>query len=399
MSGKITWATFIPLAGGFPIGAEQAIGTPPDYVITYDAFSANDSHYLNYLKKKYNYPDEKIINLDHCTELPNVDLVVSTPPCAGLSMLNACNDGKNSRGADACQNDWMKLVTDICLDVIKPKVMLFENAPGLYTSKEGKEIAEVLLQKSEKYGYCNSSYYTSTHLHGIPQVRRRTFFYFWKDDRAPELPFEEVKSLNLAEYMKAKPAYPQDNIIKEDLLNNEYFAAMNELYDDFRSALNISGKRTFMQQIRHDDKVKDLKMFMDLNQPNTKYTKFVDHAIKKMKDGKNYFDATPNYFGDDTINAIVGKTVTHTVHQFEDRYYSIGDLLYLMGYPEDFEILNPIKNYNHIAQNVPVCTGKFATTLAVRWLRGEFEKSRTVYNKYNNIAKILDFEKTLPDMW
>ncbi len=45
---EITWAPIVPLIGGFPLGAEQAIGKPPVEIFSYEGFDANDSQYVNF---------------------------------------------------------------------------------------------------------------------------------------------------------------------------------------------------------------------------------------------------------------------------------------------------------------------------------------------------------------
>lgn len=80
MDRKITWAPLIPLIGGFPLGAELAIGHGPEFVASYEGFWSNDQHYMNYqnniLGRNLEYVN-LTLNQDFKT---NVDIVVATPP-------------------------------------------------------------------------------------------------------------------------------------------------------------------------------------------------------------------------------------------------------------------------------------------------------------------------------
>lgn len=76
----ITWAPLIPLIGGGPLGAEEAIGKPPEFVASYTGFWANDSQYMNYQNNTLgrNIP---YINLTENQDFKQkVNIVIATPP-------------------------------------------------------------------------------------------------------------------------------------------------------------------------------------------------------------------------------------------------------------------------------------------------------------------------------
>jgi len=43
------YCNIIPLIGGMTIGNRQATGNDPEFIVSWDAFSQNDSHIVNYL--------------------------------------------------------------------------------------------------------------------------------------------------------------------------------------------------------------------------------------------------------------------------------------------------------------------------------------------------------------
>ena len=105
----------------------------------------------------------------------------------------------SSHSADSDTNNWLYKAADYILGTIQPKVYFGENAPGLYSDNNIK-VANKLREFADKYGYSFTIYKTDTRLHGLPQRRVRTFFFFWKGDKCPEMeyynhpsdkPFEE----------------------------------------------------------------------------------------------------------------------------------------------------------------------------------------------------------------
>jgi site-specific DNA-cytosine methylase len=178
-------ATIIPLIGGMPIAQQLTFNKPPEFVLSYSAFGANDSHYIHWLNEinKYNVPyivlDEENIN-PHLNK--HVDVICATPPCAGLSSLSVSSSAENKT------NDWMYISTKQILEEYRPKVFWGENAPRLFTAK-GKPVADELIKIGKENGYSFMMYGTQSRLHGNPQIRPRTFFFFFEGDQVPIFPF------------------------------------------------------------------------------------------------------------------------------------------------------------------------------------------------------------------
>ena len=49
---SITHSSIIPLIGGEVIGAERALGTPPEYLLSYSPFASNEKHLLNWYRQR-----------------------------------------------------------------------------------------------------------------------------------------------------------------------------------------------------------------------------------------------------------------------------------------------------------------------------------------------------------
>ena len=154
----ITHASIVPLIGGETIGQMQALGSKPDYLLSYSPFSNNDSHIRNYLK------DTPYILLDQGGKHPHyVDVVGATCPCAGLSSLSP------SANSGASVNDWLTTTAKYVLEEMKPKVFWGENAPR-FAGEMGKPIVDKLMDIARPAGYTMSIYRTKSLLHGLSQV-------------------------------------------------------------------------------------------------------------------------------------------------------------------------------------------------------------------------------------
>jgi hypothetical protein len=216
-SKDFKWGSIIPLLGGMSIGNYQATKEVlgefvlPHSFWSYKAFASNDSHCIAYfndvLDAKANYI---VLDGDSTEEVlmpARTHLVSAVPPCAGLSQLN-CGGSRNEekkRGSCAVQNEWMYRSSRYILENVKPDVLMGENAPALFT-KTGEGVRENLMNIAREYGYSLTFYKTSTIKHGIPQNRVRTFYFFWKGERAPIMGWYERDHKTVSEYLKEIPA-------------------------------------------------------------------------------------------------------------------------------------------------------------------------------------------------
>ena len=131
---QLKWAALQPLTGGMYLGAEEAIGHPAEFIISYPGFDApkynkqgelvdagNEYHLKTYLEKHNRMPayyqfDREPFQNDNdlnpqilqngepvaAPDYTNIDLVVAVPVCAGLSgaTSNATAEVKASRNCN-----------------------------------------------------------------------------------------------------------------------------------------------------------------------------------------------------------------------------------------------------------------------------------------------------------
>lgn len=344
-------ASIVPLIGGETLGQMAAFGTRPDYLLSYSAFSSNDSHLVNYLK------DVPYILLDKGGRHPHyVDVVNAVCPCAGLSSLS------QSANSDASANDWMVTTAKYVLEEMKPRVFWGENAPR-FAGEMGKPIVKKLMDIAVDQGYTMSIYRTKSLLHGLSQVRERSFYFFWKGNRVPLFNYIHRENKRIEDAIREVPK----NLTQSEVTNSKIPSKDDPFYRYVLEKLEGG--------ITHQDFVKKLTKSvdaMDWIESKTDY-----YQVKKWMEANGYSKvaAKCQAIGDklaaggnimrrssvipaNYIGAFVGYLPTNLTHPDEDRYITYREAMSLMGLPYNFELLDPRRNLNHICQNVPVTTAR-----------------------------------------
>lgn len=390
MTDNIKWAPIIPLIGGFPIGAEKALGTAPEGVFSYTAFGGNDHQYINYMNNTRGLDiPVHLIDQNYSYSGPKIDIFVSTCPCAALSQLNT-GKSASAKGADADSAKWMLESSEFILANHAPRVLVGENAPALATNK-GKKLVDKLVDIADKFGYSFSLLKTNTRLHGVPQSRERSFYFFWDNPTAPVMEYYNRPRTDFPSYLKEIPAdaTQQDWIVNPRLGEDAYYAFIKAKFPDRDPRQVIIGNYT--GNTAHNW-VKDnglMQEFVDWCQAtgHEKGLKYGTHAMKKFADNKGIWDGSTHVFGD-YMNAVIGRNMADTIHPTEDRSLNVREALHMMAFPHDFELQG--KQINHIAQNVPVCTARDVVLECAKYVRGELAISNAKFLKQNNHKQIIE---------
>jgi site-specific DNA-cytosine methylase len=404
-SNKIKFGTIIPLIGGSTIGCVNSASTLPEFHLSYNAFSNNENHLERY------YPTVPMYRLDSDDlQIPNktfdnIDYVTSTCPCAGLSLLNAARGSDSSRGSSAPQNKWMYESSDYVLENVKPKVLWGENAPGLFTTM-GEGVVLQLKKIAEKHNYSFSLVKTNTELHGIPQKRIRTFYFFWNTPTVPMINWKYRTKKTLAEYLTEIPsdASLQDMFMVDGKISDYYKPYAFVLEREGLSHADFSKKHkkgSISQYLDKNILLDECIEWLHEHHPTSGFSNkegkktFIDvleHQKSKRLDGKGYWDASPMFFTD-SFSALIGKNMFNGVHPSENRYLNVREMLHLMGMPHDFEILNS-SQINHIAQNVPVKTAQDMADEVKKFCEGALTMTPYKFMKQDNTTqKIVETEE------
>lgn len=381
---SFTWAPLVPLIGGFPIGIEEAFGKPPEAIYSYPGIG-NDEHYVNYQQNTLGRKDIDFVTFDpsDTSFIKKINLVVCTPPCAGLSSLNTSKNplkqGHTGEQNQAMYNCLLSAIVKFDADVIA-----IENAPALAT-KKGVKVADKLRGIAKEHGYSTVLYKTSTHFHGLPQRRDRTFAIFFNSKTVPKLQYENLEFTPFKEYLSKF----ENNVINSETLVNQrlltmdpYYKFLKHKFGDVRKVLNEAGHVTCLNFTRKHGYAEEITEWVK-EHGTDKDKHVITHANNKFSQGLGVWDSSVHIFGE-YMNAVIGRNMVDTLHPSEDRSLTYLEAMYLMGLPGNFELLGGRKNMNHIAQNVSVHSAEFVGRQALLFLNGELEETNYEYVKQDN---------------
>lgn len=383
---RIKHATIVPLIGGETLGQERAFGSRPEYLMSYEPFWQNDQHIVNYYDKEVPY------YLIDKGEHPSVkvDVIGSVCPCAGLSMLSQGYGDHNQN------NRWMIETANYVLGELKPLVFWGENAPG-FAGKIGNNVRNQLKKIGADNGYSMTVYVTRTKLHGGPQVRGRSFYFFWKTDfEVPLLGWfnrdhEKIEDVIL----NAKGNSQTDPINKKTPSRDDpYYRFILEHihgginHREFQQIMEPSNARGndvsgYIEKMGYD--YKQVGKWMGEHGYDREVEK-CDYKYNKLAAGQSIM-RRGTIVPKDYIGAFVGHYPTSLTHPVEDRYINYREAMTIMGLPSDFQLIDPEKNHNHICQNVPVGTAADMAGEIKKWFEGKLERVKSDYVLQNNVTR------------
>jgi site-specific DNA-cytosine methylase len=385
--------SIIPLIGGMPIGSERAYGSPPDALVSWSPFAANETHLVEWYRQR----DLDVPYYQVDVMPPRLgfkpDVVESTCPCAGLSMLNV------KASSDSSTNDWMVNTAEYVLGEWAPRVYWGENAPGLMGGL-GDGVRDRLHKVAHKHGYSVGYYKTKSLLHGVPQVRNRAFYFFWKEDpvvlewfRRPHQRIEDlitgVKSNSQREPINKKK--PSDEpyyryvleVIEGGISHRDYVkkaAALPVRSNDSKSIIEKSG-HTYLQVADWFD-AQGLEKLADKTR-----------SIHEKLAGGGSIMKRDTIIPKDYIGAFVGHYPHMLAHPVEDRYIDYREAMTIMGLPDDFELVGAgPKTINHVCQNVPVQTAADLASEVLAGLNGERARAQGGIVYQSNVNRTVEYE-------
>ena len=386
----MSYASIVPLIGGETIAMENVFGEKPKYFLTFEGFQDNESHLRHYYNEKVPY-----LNLSEgASYTEKVNVINTVCPCAGLSSLSP------SAGSNNPMNDWMYKSAEYVLSECKPDVFWGENAPRL-ASKMGEPVVKRLRKIGEDNGYTFIIFKTKSILHGLSQVRDRTFYFFWKGDEVPLFNYVLEKPSMIADDIRAverRDDDPMSQILCNDKTPSEepYYKYVLEVLEggithkEFQK--KIEKTTNPMDYIEERTTYKEVAKWMRENGYDN-VAKKCDRQYHKLKAGGNIMRKTTEV-PKDKIGAFVGHMPTCLTHQDEDRYLTVREALSLMKLPDDFILLNPKRSLNHICQNVPVTTAEHPARMVKEYLAGNLETIETKFLVQDNKKRTYEYEKS-----
>ena len=386
----MNYASIVPLIGGETIAMENVFGKRPEYILSYSDFKANDSQLLNY----YNHTIPYLL-LDQGGLAPSgVDVVNTVCPCAGLSSLSPTSSG------DSTTNDWMVKSAEYVLESIQPTVFWGENAPRL-ASKMGEPVVRQLREIGKRNGYVFSIYKTKSILHGLSQVRDRTFYFFWKGKHVPVFNYYKRDYVRIEDQIRSSATNEPDPMFEQ--VNNKQKPSDNPYYQYVLEEMH--GGISHMEFFKQIDKTtnplhyiedrgvsyKDVGVWM-AERGHQKLAEKCNYMFDKLSAGGNIMRKMTE-IGKDHIGAFVGHFPHSLCHPDEDRYINTREALDIMKMPKDFILQGGVRNLNMICQNVPVTTAMDMAENVKGFLGGDLETIEAEFMLQDNKTQSYKVEK------
>ena len=400
---NIKWCAIQPLTGGMYLGAEEAIGHPAEFILSFPGLgdvtktnketgevisAGNEYSLMKYLEKKNRRPDYRVFNrgmFDGIDDLDpeilesqwslsnkpldysNMDLCIALPVCSGLS--NSSTSNLDSRMQ---KNNNMIWISKYALYKIKPQIYIFENAPT-FMGNRGNYVRKILEDIAKDAGYSIVYYKTDSKWHHNCQRRPRTFIIFYKQDdmnniKTPEFEFEH-EGTTMDKYFELIPKDATQQIVLNMLpINKTYIAFYTKKFGSNYHDIVKSFSGYMIDNDLYDELCEFTNNEMDFDN-KTKQTvcKFFNHVRDKVSQGKGFYGFISFKPIGNLSSAIMFRTMQSQLHWKEDRLLTIRENLWLMGMPHDFELQgNVFGEYAKIGQNVPVKTAKFIISQAIK---------------------------------
>lgn len=398
----MNYIAHIPLIGGFALANMNVIGKPPVAITSYSPFLDNDNLLRRYLEKKEidipYYQLDKPAEIQDLSKFVNkLDFVSGVPPCAGLSMSGSLKAGERENSP---VNDWMINSVDYVIGTLKPKVYVFENAPGLFTGV-GALVRSKIEALCEKHGYAGTFYKTDSLLHGVPQRRPRTYTILVKGNQAPKLNYFNREAPSVAEFIKD---IPEDATMQEMYMSKEPNIDGFEIVEFLEGKYGKDWRQVFLDTKEHltsydfltrKDLLLEFKDYVESREnPNPSSIKDINHVIKKVSMGKNYrLSHRVLCIDKHHVYAVIGEMMERNVHPTENRRMNMREYMHLMGMPHDFDLFER-KEFGKLPQNVPVITSEDITREVVAIINGERDFVAERFFMQDNIKYNLNKDKS-----
>lgn len=180
-------------AGGLDLGFENA---------GFDVVWANENNKAIWATYEWNHKKTKLckdsiidIDVDKLKrEIGNVDGIIGGPPCQSWSLAGNMNGIEDDRGK--LVNNYIKFIK-----IFKPKFFLFENVPGIISSKHRK-VFDDFVEQFKKLGYSLNYKLLDSSEYGIPQQRKRVIVIGYKDEYKKVFDFNKIKKVKNAVTLK-----------------------------------------------------------------------------------------------------------------------------------------------------------------------------------------------------
>lgn len=297
----------------------------------------------------------------------DIDYFFTNPPCSGLSQINRHASTDNST------NDYLyESFTKI--EKVNPKSFFIENAPTL-ASERGWPITKKFIEQL-KDNYRLQIVRDMAIYHDVSMKRQRTFLIGYRkdyfDNKVFPLKQEVVECKNVYQRIADIPndEYPYDKWQYNNIINmiyrqnkEEINVMINEETKNF-PIITLLAKHCDAQIVDECTKYdirKMLKSVKNVDEIEQEYfDKFIGFIIRdiyekiipKMNAKRGWWDKSHIFIKEDSKYAPSLTGVSLWFNLKEERCFKIREYARMMGYPDDFKLLDKV-SISHLAQGVP----------------------------------------------
>lgn len=333
--------------GGLSNGFEQAgfnilLGIDNDV-------DASKTFLLNHKNSKYLLKDiRKVTHKDIKEKIGNskVDVVIGGPPCQGFSVSGkrAFIDPRNS-----LYLEYFRIV-----DMLKPKVSIIENVPGLASLYEGKALDSIKREFSKR-GYSVDHKIMKADEYGVPQIRKRIVIVGTKG-RKFIFPKSHAKVVTLAEAISDLPKLGGSESIEsyDKTPKNKYQKLMRKRNDELHNHVGTN----------HSEKTKKI-ISMVPEGGNYKNLPKELQKTRKVNIAWTRLDGTKPSLTIDTGHR-------HHFHPWENRVPSVRESARIQSFADDFRFLgSKTSQYRQVGNAVPPLLAKTIAEQLRGWFNGK----------------------------
>lgn len=275
-------------------------------------------------------------------DVKQLDVLIGGPPCQGFSLAG------NRIESDERNTLYTAMVKTA--EVLKPKVVLLENVPGMIKLYDGK-VKEKIFEDFENLGYKMDVNILYAPEYGIPQIRKRAIFVgLLNSEKTFEYPTEKLKE--------------EDFVTCEEAIGDLPSLEGDEDYDvktvrDY----NCEPRTDYQRKMRKNSK----RIY---NHTPTKHTQKTIEHLKLVPDGGKYTDLpgnlSKNFKYHESLHRYNSKKPSLTIdtghrthfHYKYNRIPSVRENARLQSFPDDFIFYgNKQQQYKQVGNAVPPLLG------------------------------------------
>ena len=310
--------------------------------------------------------------------IDDVDVVVATPPCQGMSSANYKKNNEQKRNSLVVEA--IKMIKEI-----KPKVFVFENVRAFIkttcTDVDGidRPIGEAIVNNlSDEY---NIDYKVINFKdYGVPSSRPRTLVIGTRKDQ------DYMSPLNLF-------PMPEKNITLRESIGDLKVIAEPDQYDEKDVYHFFRNYDAYMREWIHDLKEGESAF----NNPDDKKPYKLVNGKKELLKSGHLGNKFRRLYWDRPAACVATRSdqlaAMDTIHPSEDRVLSIRELMRVMSIPDEFKwVKNDINDPSIIKNRIEFLK---QNELNIRRCIGEAVPTKIMYKISKNISDMLDFNSFL----